>query len=74
MDFTRATTVHEALAAKSTDADAEFLAGGTDLMVEVNLAHHRPNSVIGIGNVAELAATTANRIGATIQKASSGVS
>jgi len=66
MEFTRATTVDEALAAKSTYTDAEFLAGGTDLMVEVNLAHHRPNSVIGIGSVAELAETTANRIGAGV--------
>lgn len=66
MNFTRATNIDEALAAKNADTDAEFLAGGTDLMVEVNLAHHRPKSVIGIENVAELKETSTSRIGAGV--------
>lgn len=36
------------------DPRATLLAGGTDLMVEVNLAHHRPESVIALRRVAEL--------------------
>ncbi len=66
MNFTRAITIDEALAAKSADTDAEFLAGGTDLMVEVNLAHHRPKSVIGVDTVAELGESSTNRIGAGV--------
>ena len=66
MDFTRATTVDEALAAKTADPGAQFLAGGTDLMVEVNLAHHRPQSVIGISHVDELEVATSERIGSGV--------
>ncbi len=36
------------------DASAELLAGGTDLMVEVNFGGHRPSSVVAIDRVAEL--------------------
>ncbi|MDK1102206.1 MAG: FAD binding domain-containing protein, partial [Actinomycetota bacterium] len=42
MDFVAAHDLGEALAAKAEQPDAQLLAGGTDLMVEVNLAHHRP--------------------------------
>jgi len=34
--------------------DATLLAGGTDLMVEVNAGRHRPADVLAIGGVAEL--------------------
>lgn len=66
MDFTRVNTIDEALAAKAADPDAQFLAGGTDLMVEVNLAYHRPKHIIGIGGVDELGVTTTDRIGSGV--------
>lgn len=66
MNFTNATTIDQALVAKADDTEAEFLAGGTDLMVEVNLAHHRPRAVIGIDAVSELSELSADRIGAGV--------
>lgn len=66
MDFVRATDVAEAIAAKADDPNAEFVAGGTDLMVEVNLADHRPSSVIGLRHVAEIQAIDHDRIGAGV--------
>jgi CO/xanthine dehydrogenase FAD-binding subunit len=54
MEFFAAESLDEALTAKSDHPDAELLAGGTDLMVEVNLAHRRPGSVISLRRVAEL--------------------
>jgi CO/xanthine dehydrogenase FAD-binding subunit len=64
MEFVAAHDLDEALAAKAQQPDAEFLAGGTDLMVEVNLAHHRPASVVSLRRVAELRDMTPTRIGA----------
>jgi CO/xanthine dehydrogenase FAD-binding subunit len=66
MDFVRATDVAEAIAAKADDPNAEFVAGGTDLMVEVNLADHRPTSVIGLRHVAEIQTMDHHRIGAGV--------
>ena len=54
MDFVAARDLDEVLDAKADVPDAEFLAGGTDLMVEVNLAHHRPRSVVSLRRVGEL--------------------
>jgi CO/xanthine dehydrogenase FAD-binding subunit len=45
----------EALAALAADPSAHVLAGGTDLMVEVNFGHRRPASVVALRNVTELA-------------------
>lgn len=64
MDFTAARDLDEALEAKAHEPESEFLAGGTDLMVEVNLAHHRPASVISLRRIDELRTTAPNRIGA----------
>ena len=64
MEFVAARDLDEALAAKAHQPDAELLAGGTDLMVEVNLAHHRPGRVISLRRVAELRDVTPSRIGA----------
>lgn len=64
MDFVAAHTLDEALLAKSQQPEAEFLAGGTDLMVEVNLAHHRPSNVISLRRVDELKGEDGDRIGA----------
>ncbi len=63
MEFVAARDLDEALAAKAQQPDAELLAGGTDLMVEVNLAHHRPAQVISLRRVEELQEVTADRIG-----------
>ena len=66
MDFVRAMDVAEATAAKAEDPAAEFLAGGTDLMVEINLADHRPTSVIGLRHIPEIQEMDGTRIGAGV--------
>ena len=48
------TSLDGALAALAADPDAHVLAGGTDLMVEVNFGHRRPKSVVAINRIAEL--------------------
>jgi CO/xanthine dehydrogenase FAD-binding subunit len=60
------TNLDEALAARAAHPDATILAGGTDLMVQVNYAHLRPEAVIGIRRVAELAEWDATFIGAGV--------
>jgi CO/xanthine dehydrogenase FAD-binding subunit len=45
-----------ALAALADRPDAHLLAGGTDLMVEVNLGHRRPEAVVALRRVDELGA------------------
>jgi CO/xanthine dehydrogenase FAD-binding subunit len=65
-------TLVEALDAAGRNPDAHLLAGGTDLMVEVNMGHRRPTTVIAIGHLAELtnvthdAAASIVRIGAAV--------
>jgi len=66
MEFVPAASLDEALSQKLHVPDAEFLAGGTDLMVDVNLAHHRPTTVIGLRRVAELRSLDETRIGAGV--------
>jgi CO/xanthine dehydrogenase FAD-binding subunit len=66
MEFTLASDLSEALEAKAAAPAAEFLAGGTDLMVEVNLAHHRPEHVIGLRRVDALQEHGSGRIGAGV--------
>lgn len=58
------TTLGEAVAAAAEGAVP--LAGGTDLMVEVNFGHVRPTNVLGLRRVAELQQQEANRIGAGV--------
>ena len=58
------TTVAEAVAAMSEGALA--LAGGTDLMVEVNFGHARPKNVVSLRRIGELAEWEPNRIGAGV--------
>jgi CO/xanthine dehydrogenase FAD-binding subunit len=48
------TTLAEAVTALANEASSMVLAGGTDVMVEVNSGHLRPNAVIAIGRVPEL--------------------
>lgn len=44
----------EALRRLHDDADAQLLAGGTDMMVEVNFGRHRPTSIVSLRHVQEL--------------------
>ncbi|MFN8051792.1 MAG: FAD binding domain-containing protein [Acidimicrobiales bacterium] len=48
------TSLDDALDALAAHPDAHLLAGGTDLMVEVNFGHRRPEHVISIGRLPEL--------------------
>ncbi|HEX6220158.1 MAG TPA: FAD binding domain-containing protein, partial [Acidimicrobiia bacterium] len=58
------TTLDEAIAAVA--AGATPLAGGTDLMVEANFGHVRPDHVVGLRRVSELKEWDGNRIGAAV--------
>ncbi|MCP4964249.1 MAG: xanthine dehydrogenase family protein subunit M [bacterium] len=66
MEITRPTSLVEALEARAEDPGADLLAGGTDLMVEVNFGHSRPEHVIALRRIAELAQIDGNRIGAGV--------
>jgi CO/xanthine dehydrogenase FAD-binding subunit len=55
MEFLQPTTWAEALQMKSAHPDAMPIAGGTDVMVEINLDRHRPASIIDLTRVGELA-------------------
>ena len=66
MEFTAAHDLPEALDLKAQQPEAQLLAGGTDLMVEVNLAHHRPPAVLSLRRVEELRDLTSERIGAGV--------
>jgi CO/xanthine dehydrogenase FAD-binding subunit len=64
------TTLDAALGALAAEPDAHVLAGGTDLMVEVNYGHRRPAGIVAVGRIAELRgwsreADGTMRIGAT---------
>src|SRR3954449_1556233 len=48
------TSLADALAAMATDPAAHVLAGGTDLMVEVNFGHRSPSAVVAVDRVPEL--------------------
>ena len=54
MDFLQPTTWTEALAMKAAHPDALPIAGGTDVMVEINLDRHRPPALLDLTRVAEL--------------------
>jgi CO/xanthine dehydrogenase FAD-binding subunit len=62
--------VDEAAAALADTPGAHLLAGGTDLMVEVNLGHRRPEAIVALRRVEELGAhhvgTDALELGATV--------
>ena len=61
MQVHHATTVDDALAAVAEGATP--LSGGTDLMVETNFGHIRPEHVVGLRRVDELREWDGNRIG-----------
>jgi CO/xanthine dehydrogenase FAD-binding subunit len=53
-------------AIEAVASGATPLAGGTDLMVEVNFGHRRPGSVVGLRRVEELRLWEGSRIGAGV--------
>lgn len=66
MEITRPKSLAEALAARADDPGADLLAGGTDLMVEVNFGHKKPKHVIALRRIDELAGVEEHRIGAGV--------
>ncbi|MDJ0925747.1 MAG: FAD binding domain-containing protein [Acidimicrobiia bacterium] len=66
MEFSRPASTEEAAAIKAADPGATILAGGTDLMVEVNFGHASPDHVIGLRRVDDLADYQDTRIGAGV--------
>lgn len=66
METTLPRNLDEALAAAAAFPDATILAGGTDLMVSVNLHGLRPTRVIGIRRVSELREWSGGFIGAGV--------
>src|SRR5919107_632720 len=54
MEILRPETLDEALRMKAATPDARPIAGGTDLMVELNFDRTRPDAIIDLGRVAEL--------------------
>src|SRR5690349_20426175 len=54
MDFLQPTTWAEALQARAERADALPIAGGTDVMVELNFDRRRPGALLDLGRVPEL--------------------
>ena len=55
MEFLQPADLPEALAAKAAHPDAVPLWGGTDVMVELNFARRRPEAILDLTRVAELA-------------------
>ena len=66
MEITRPTSLSDALEARADDPGADLIAGGTDLMVEVNFGHAKPEHVIALRRIEELAEITETRIGAGV--------
>src|SRR6202158_4003948 len=54
MEFLQPSTWAEALAMKSAHPDALPIAGGTDVMVEINLDRHRPPACMDLTRIDEL--------------------
>ncbi|MCZ7415916.1 FAD binding domain-containing protein [Streptomyces sp. WMMC897] len=54
MDFLRPASWEEALAAKAEHPTAVPIAGGTDVMVEINFDHRRPGYLLDLNRVSEL--------------------
>jgi len=66
MEFSLPGSIEEAAAVKAADPGATLLAGGTDLMVEVNFGQVSPDHVIGLRRIDELAQYGDRRIGAGV--------
>jgi CO/xanthine dehydrogenase FAD-binding subunit len=55
MDFLRPTSLAEALEMKAADPAAVPIAGGTDVMVELNFDHRRPEALLDLTRISALA-------------------
>ncbi|HWM05101.1 MAG TPA: FAD binding domain-containing protein, partial [Actinophytocola sp.] len=70
MDFLRPATLDEALAMKAETPDAVPIAGGTDIMVELNFDKRRPPALLDLSGIATLGEWRADnghiRLGATV--------
>ncbi len=66
MEIVHATSIDDALAALAADPDVTPLAGGTDLMVEVNFRQRDPRRVVSLRRIRELAVWDDRRIGANV--------
>jgi CO/xanthine dehydrogenase FAD-binding subunit len=70
MDFLQPTTWREALSLRAERSDALPIAGGTDVMVELNFDRRRPGALLDLGRVPELREWTADsgrvRLGAGV--------
>lgn len=66
MHFVRPHDLDGVVDALATHPDATLLAGGTDLMVEVNLLHRRPETVVSLRHVEELRTLEPGFIGAGV--------
>lgn len=56
MEFLRPATWEEALSAKAEHPDALPIAGGTDVMVELNFDRRRPPAILDLNRISELTA------------------
>src|SRR5712691_10002185 len=54
MNFLQPSTWAEALEMKAAHPEATPIAGGTDVMVEINLDHVRPAAIMDLTRIAEL--------------------
>ena len=54
MDFLQPTSWADALAARAERLDAVPIAGGTDVMVDLNFDRRRPGALFDLGRVPEL--------------------
>jgi CO/xanthine dehydrogenase FAD-binding subunit len=61
------TSLDAALSALAADPSATVLAGGTDLMVELNSGHRRTESVVVVNRVPELATWTHDPVARTLR-------
>jgi CO/xanthine dehydrogenase FAD-binding subunit len=70
MDFLRPASLDEAFAMKAATPEAVPIAGGTDVMVELNFDKRRPPALLDLGQVGELATWSETdghiRLGATV--------
>ncbi len=73
MDFLRPATLGQALEARAERPDAVAIAGGTDVMVEINFGTRRPDALLDLNRVAELAEVGSDdgmlRVGACVSYA-----
>jgi|SRR5579875_492708 len=61
MDFLRPATLREALEVKAERPDAVPIAGGTDVMVELNFGMRRPGALLDLNPVGELTGVDTDR-------------